>query len=99
VVIADEKYVVLTVADVTTRARLVQLSDGRLGLWPADDIKADGQPVTLRPDRPDSPAVSGSADVVRSGRYFDEALARGRRKYGRRARLGHTEELVLVRLE
>ncbi len=96
---ADEKYVVLTVADATTRARLVPLSDGRLGLWPADDIDADGREVAVRPERPDSPAVNGSAVVVRSGRYFDEARAKGRRKYGRRARLNRTDAVVLVRLE
>jgi hypothetical protein len=100
VVIADEKYVVLTVADATTQARLVPLSDGRLGLCPADEIDADGQEVTLRPDRPDSPAVHGTAAVVRSGRAFDETRSKIRRKYGwRGGRLSSTDAVLLVRLE
>jgi hypothetical protein len=98
VAIADERYVVLTVADATTRARLVPLSDGRLGLSPSEDIDADGQAVTLGVDDASSPAVRGTADVVRSGRAFDETRAKIRRKYGWRGRLKSTA-VVLVRLE
>ena len=43
VALPDEKYVVLTVGDASTRARLVPLSDGRLGVCPDQDIEADGR--------------------------------------------------------
>ncbi len=92
----------LTVADATTRARVVPLSDGRLGLCPADDpaddLAADGQAVTLRTEVPDSTAYAGTATVVRSGRAFDETRAKLRRKYGWRDRFSPTEVVVLVRL-
>jgi hypothetical protein len=108
--IADEKYVVLAtcppVGDpVTTRARLVPLSDGRLGLWPAADVVSDGETVSLRRGGPDapgsagSPVVTGTAAVVRSGRGFEETRAKLRRKYGWRARLSRTDALVVVRLD
>jgi hypothetical protein len=99
VALADEKYVVLTVAAASTRARLVPLSDGRLGLWPVPDLDVDGLAVTLRSDRSDSPAHRGTADIVRSGRAFDEARAKLRRKYGWRGRLSGSDAVVLVRLE
>lgn len=89
----------LAMADTTTRARLVSLSDDRLGLWTADDVDADGRAVTLRAEGADSPAVTGTAQVVRSGRAFDETCAKLRRKYGRRVRPSHIEAVVLVTLE
>ena len=97
--IADEKYVVVTVDDVSTKARVVQLSDDRLGLWTTGDIVTDGQAVTLRADRADSPGLTATAQVVRSGRAFDETRAKIRRKYGHRSRPSHIESVVLVRPE
>ena len=97
--LADEKYVVLTVADASTRARLVLLSDGRLGVCPDDDVDADGQAVTLRADGAGSPVVGGAATVVRSGRAYDETRAKFRRKYGWRGRLSSTAAIVLVGLD
>ncbi len=98
--IADQKYVVLTVGDATSRARLVPLSDGRLGVCPAgSELAADGRAVTLRPDESGSPAVDGTATVVRSGRAYDETRAKVRRKYGWRGRLTSTDAVLIVRLE
>ena len=97
--IADEKYVVVTVDGVSARARVVPLSDGRLALCPADDIVTDGQSVTVRAVRPDSPELTATAAVVRSGRAFDETRAKIRRKYGRRSRASHLEAVVLLRLD
>jgi hypothetical protein len=104
VAIADERYVVLTTRSpsgesVTTRARLVALSDGRLGLWAADDVVTDGQEVQVRVERPDSPELAGTVDVVRSGRSFDEARAKMRSKYGWRARLPGHDAVILFRPE
>lgn len=97
--LADEKYVVLTVGDATSRARLVPLSDGRLGVCPADRLDADGQTVTLCPDKPGSSTVNGEATVVRSGRAYDETRAKVRRKYGWRGRLSTTDAVLIVLLE
>lgn len=103
VVVADETYVVLSVAGGTTRARVVALSDGRIALWPADDavadVVADGQALTVRADRPGSAAVPGTAAVVRSGRAFDEARAKLRKKYGWRARLSPPGAILLLHLD
>jgi hypothetical protein len=101
--IADEKYVVVSTRPVagepeTTRARVIALSDGRLGFWMVGEIK-DGQAVAVRPERSDAPEVRGTAEVVRSGRWFDEVVGKARRKYGLRARVGHIDTVVLVRLE
>jgi hypothetical protein len=100
VAIADEKYVVLTVGDATSRARLVPLSDGRLGVCPAgSDLAADGRAVSLRPEEPGSPAADGTATVVRSGRAYDETRAKVRRKYGWRGRLSTTDAVLIISLE
>ena len=99
VALADEKYVVLTVADATTRARLVPLSDGRLGVCPDDGHRrgrAGGHPP---PGVAGSPAVGGTATAVRSGRAYEETRAKVRRKYGWRGRLSSTDAVLIVRLE
>ncbi len=96
--IADEKRVVISVGDATTRARVVRLSDGGIALWPDDDVVVDGQAVSVRAERPDSPALRGTAAVVRSGRAFDEARVKLRKKYGWRARFSHPDAVVVVRL-
>jgi hypothetical protein len=91
--IGDQRYVALTTLrepgrDVPVRMRVVTLSDGRLGLWGVQDVRHGQQAVQVRAcdrrGRPlaDSPAVSGSAEVVRSGRYYDETVAKVHRKYG-----------------
>jgi hypothetical protein len=103
VAIADEKYVVLATRPpsgdpATTRARLVPLSDGRIGLWPEYDVVADGQAVTVCAEHVGSPELAGTAEVVRSGRAYDESRVRIRRKYGWRGRLARTDPVVLVRL-
>ena len=100
--ITDEQYVVIsTHADtgepLSGRARVVPLSDGRLGLWVAVDLEADGQVVTVRAERTDAAELHGTAHLVRSGRAFDEARAKLRKKYGWRARLSRPDELLLVR--
>jgi hypothetical protein len=104
VAIADEKYVVLATRprsgdSATTRARLVPLSDGRIGLWPEYDVVADGQDITVCAEHVDSPELAGTAEVVRSGRAYDESRVRIRRKYGWRGRLARTDPVVLVRLD
>ncbi len=50
-------------------------------------------------DGTDSPAISGAATVVRSGRAYDETLAKVRRKYGWRGRLSSTDAVLILRLE
>lgn len=95
--LADEKQVVVSVGETTTRARVVGLSDGRIALWPADDVVEHDQALSVRADRPDPPALSGVAAVVRSGRAFDEARAKLRKKYGWRARFSHPETIVVSR--
>ena len=100
--VTDEQYVVIsTHADtgesVSGRARVVPLSDGRLALWVADDLEADGRTVTVRAGRTDVAELHGTAQLVRSGRAFDEARAKLRKKYGWRARLSRPDELLVVR--
>ena len=102
--IADEQYVVIstqagTGESASGRARVVPLSDGRLGLWVADDLDLDGQVVTVRAERAEVADLHGTAQVVRSGRAFDEATAKLRRKYGWRARLAHPDTIVVLQRE
>lgn len=82
--------------EITTRARVVELSDGRLGMW-SEDIVPDRQAVRVRAEGPDSPGLAGTVDVVRSGRSFNEARTKLRRKYGRRARVSHLDAVLLLR--
>jgi hypothetical protein len=99
--IADETYVVLSTrpgSGESERAPVVPLSDGRLGLWTVAEI-TDGQPVAVRSERPDAPELRGTAELVRSGRWFDEVVAKARRKYGLRSRASHIDLVVLVRLD
>jgi uncharacterized protein len=115
VAIADERYVALTPQPTSPEsassvARVVPLSDGRIGLWTTTELAVDRQAVAVQAcDRrgvanADAPALPGSAEVVRSGRLFDEVQAKVRRKYGvAGTRLLLTdrtaEAVVLVRLE
>lgn len=90
--IADAKYVALTAlpsaGGAPTRMRVVPLSDGRVGLWAVGDLRRGEQVVRVQAcdhhghPLKDAPPLSGSAEVVRSGRYFDETAAKVRRKYG-----------------
>ncbi len=101
--IADETYVVISTRvasgeSVSGRARVVPLSDGRLGLWSADVLVADGQPIAVRSEHTDA-ELRGTVELVRSGRAYDETRAKLRRKYGLRGRLRQGDSVLLVRLD
>ena len=99
--VGDERYLAVTTFTgsgeaVSTPTRVVPLSDGRLGCWTATGA---GTTTRLRDDprvrvracdargrpRPGAPDLAGTAEVVRSGRLFDEVRAEVRAKYGRLA--------------
>jgi PPOX class probable F420-dependent enzyme len=127
--ISDEKYIAFTTfrrsgEAVSTPTWVVPVSDGRVGFWTAmgsgktKRLKNDPR-VTLQPSdvrgRPKegAPVVSGTAELVQSGRLFDEVHARVREKYGvmttvskvlgalpmRRKHLSYADTVVLVRLD
>ncbi|MCW2795133.1 PPOX class F420-dependent oxidoreductase [Nocardioides sp.] len=96
--IADERYVALTTyrrsgATVTTPVWVVPVSDGRLGHVTAmgsgktQRLRRDPR-VTVQPangrgaTRSATSARAGTAEMVRSGRLFDEVRREVRRKYG-----------------
>jgi PPOX class probable F420-dependent enzyme len=126
----DEKYIALTTFrrngdPVSTPVWVVPVSDGRIGFWTAmgtGKTKRLGTnpQVTVQPSdvrgraKPGTAAVSGTAEMVQSGRLFDEVQARVREKYGLMtritgllARLGplgrkgltYADTVVLVRLD
>ena len=127
--ISDEKYIAFTTfrrsgEAVSTPTWVVPVSDGRVGFWTAmgsgktKRLKNDPR-VTLQASdvrgRPKegSPVVSGTAELVQSGRLFDEVKAQVREKYGvmttvskvlgalpmRRKNLTYADTVVLVRLD
>ena len=96
--IGDERYVALTTFGrsgeaVGTHGWVVPVSDGRIGFrtatgsGPTDRLRNDPR-VTVQPcdvrgrPRDGAPVLGGTAEVVRSGRLFDEVRAAVRVKYG-----------------
>lgn len=128
--ISDEKYIAFTTfrrsgEAVSTPTWVVPVSDGRVGFWTAmgsgktKRLKNDPR-VTLQASdvrgRPKEgfPVVSGTAELVQSGRLFDEVHAKVHEKYGlmtkvtktlaslgpmRRKKLTYADSVVLVRLD
>jgi PPOX class probable F420-dependent enzyme len=127
--ISDEKYMAFTTfrrsgEAVSTPTWVVPVSDGRVGFWTAmgsgktKRLKNDPR-VTLQASdvrgRPKEgfPVVTGTAELVQSGRLFDEVHAKIREKYGvmtkiskvlgalpmRRKKLTYADTVVLVRLD
>ena len=128
--ISDEKYISFTTFrrsgdPVSTPVWVVPVSDGRIGFWTA---MGSGKTKRLRNDprvlvqasdvrgraRAGTQALSGAAEMVRSGRLFDEVQGRVRQKYGpmttitrvlatvgrlRRRGLSYADTVVLVRLD
>lgn len=127
--LADEKYLALTTyrksgAAVTTPVWVVPVSDGRIGVWTAadsgkvrrlrNDPRVEAQPAHLRGRVKDgSKPVSGTAELVRSGRWYDEVHGRLDEKYGvlatvtklagrlkrRRSAVRAYDTVILVRLD
>jgi PPOX class probable F420-dependent enzyme len=101
--LSDETYVSLTTyrrtgAPVATPVWVVAVSDGRLGVWSASeagkvkrlrhDPRVAVQPCDVRGRlRPGTEPSTGTAEVVRSGRHYDEVQAAVDAKYGVVARL------------
>jgi uncharacterized protein len=130
VALTDERHMAFTTyrrsgEAVTTPVWLVPVSDGRVGFWTAmgtgktKRLRHDPR-VTLQPSdargrvKEGTSPVSGTAELVQSGRLFDEVQARIREKYGARTtvsrllgrvggmrRRGQTyaDTVVLVRLD
>jgi uncharacterized protein len=96
--IAEERTVALTTyrrngEAVVTPVWINAVSDGRIGFWTAGGTGktkrlAHNPAVTVQACtargriKPGSPVLSGRAEMVTSGPYFDEVHAAGRRKYG-----------------
>jgi len=128
--ISDEKYISFTTFrrsgdPVSTPVWVVPVSDGRIGFWTAmgsgktkrlrNDPRVLVQPSDVRGrTRAGTQALSGAAEMVRSGRLFDEVQGRVRQKYGpmttitrvlatvgrlRRRGLTYADTVVLVRLD
>lgn len=128
--IEQEKYIALTTyrrsgEGVTTPVWVVPVSDGRIGFWTAmgsgktrrlgrdPRVTVQACDVRGRP-REGSSVLGGTAEMVRSGRLFDEVQAAVRRKYGvmttitrlmgrvtgqRRSGQEYADTVVLVRLD
>jgi PPOX class probable F420-dependent enzyme len=127
--LADEKYVALTTyrrsgEPVSTPVWVVQISDGRLGIWTAADsgkvkrLRNDSRVTAQASDlrgrvRAGTTPLNGTAEEVRSGRWYDEVHRRLDEKYGllaratklagrlrRRGASGRTHDaVILVRLD
>ena len=124
--VSDERYVSFTTFrrsgdPVSTPVWVVPVSDGRIGFWTAtgtgktkrlrNDPRVTVQPCDVRGRvRAGTEPSAGTAEMVRSGRLFDEVQGRIRRKYGLTAALGRTlgrllrrgayaDTVVLVRLD
>jgi uncharacterized protein len=127
--VSDEKYIAFTTfrrsgVPVSTPTWVVPVSDGRVGFWTAmgsgktkrlrhdPRVTVQGSDVRGRP-KPGSPVVAGTAEMVQSGRLFDEVQAKVRAKYGvmttisralgslamRRKGLTYADTVVLIRLD
>jgi uncharacterized protein len=128
--LADEKYISFTTfrksgQPVSTPVWVVPVSDGRIGFWTAmgngktkrlrNDPRVTVQPSDARGRvKEGTPVHSGTAEMVQSGRLFDEVQARVREKYGvmtkltrvlgrlggmNRKGLTYADTVVLVRLD
>ena len=128
--LADEKYISFTTfrksgQPVSTPVWVVPVSDGRIGFWTAmgngktkrlkNNPQVTVQPSDARGRVKEGTAVhSGTAEMVQSGRLFDEVHARVREKYGfmtkltkvlakvggmNRKGLTYADTVVLVRLD
>src|SRR6476469_10064473 len=96
--IEQERYIALSTyrrsgEAVATPVWVVPVSDGRIGFWTAmgtgkttriaRDPRVSVQPCDVRGrPREGSAVLSGTAEMVRSGRLFDEVQAAVRAKYG-----------------
>jgi len=127
--LADERYLAFTTyrksgEAVTTPVWTVGLEDGRLGFWtPMGSGKTkrlkNNAAVTVQPCsatgtvKARTTAVSGTAEMVQSGPFFDEVHRKVRKKYGfqthltrligtlfilRKKGLTYADTVVLVRL-
>jgi hypothetical protein len=101
--LADVKYLSLTTFrrngdPVCTPVWVVPVSDGRIGFWTAmgtgktkrlgHNPQVSVQPCDVRGRvRVGTVAVPGTAEMVQSGRLFDEVQARVRQKYGLMTRI------------
>ena len=128
--ISDEKYISFTTFrrsgdPVSSPVWVVLVSDGRIGFWTAmgsgktkrlgNDPRVTVQPSDVRGRAlAGTEALSGAAEMVRSGRLFDEVQGRVRQKYGlmttltrvlatvgvlRRKGMTYADTVVLVRLD
>ena len=128
--ISDEKYISLTTFrrsgdPVSCPVWVVPVSDGRIGFWTAmgsgktkrlrNDPRVTVQPSDVRGRViAGTEARPGAAEMVRSGRLFDEVQGRIRQKYGlmtmltrvlatvgrlRRQGMTYADTVVLVRLD
>lgn len=128
--LADEKYLAFTTYKksgeaVSTPVWVVPVSDGRIGFWTAmgtgktkrlrNDPRIAAQPSDTRGRVKDGTSpVAGTAEMVQSGRLFDEVQAKVREKYGvitkisrlmgkvmgqRKAGQQYADTVVLIRLE
>jgi PPOX class probable F420-dependent enzyme len=128
--IADEKFISCTTyrrngEPVSTPVWVVPVSDGRIGFWTAMGTGktkrlAHDPRVLVQPShrtgepREGTAPLAGTAELVRSGRLFDEVQARVRAKYGvlatvsrflgrltgqRRTGQQYADTVVLVRLD
>ena len=128
--LADEKYMSFTTfrksgQPVSTPTWVVPVSDGRVGFWTAmgsgktkrlkNNPQVTMQPSDVRGRVKEGTAVrSGTAEMVQSGRLFDEVQAKVREKYGfmtklskvfgkvggmNRKGLTYADTVVLIRLD
>lgn len=128
--IADEKYVAFTTFrgsgdPVSTPTWVVPVSDGRIGFWTAmgtgktkrlkNNPRVTVQACDVRGNVKDGASVTaGEAELVQSGRLFDEVHAKVNQKYGvmtritkvlgkltgqRKAGQTYADTVVLVRLD
>ena len=127
--LADEKYLAFTTyrksgEAVTTPVWTVGLEDGRLGFWTSMGTGKtkrlkNNSAVTVQPCsatgtvKAGTSAVSGTAEMVQNGPFFDEVHRKVRKKYGfqthltrtigtlfvlRRKGLKYADTVVLIRL-
>ncbi|MBB6626647.1 PPOX class F420-dependent oxidoreductase [Nocardioides sp. KIGAM211] len=128
--IGDEKYMSFTTFrkngdPVSSPTWVVPVSDGRVGFWTAmgsgktkrlkNNPKVTVQASDVRGNVKDGfPLITGEAEMVQSGRLFDEVHAKVRAKYGfmtkltkvmgkvmgqRKAGQTYADTVVLVRLD
>jgi PPOX class probable F420-dependent enzyme len=128
--LADERYLAFTTyrksgEAVTTPVWTIGLEDGRLGFWTAmgsgkTKRLKNNSATTVQPCsatgtvKAGTSAVSGTAEMVQSGPFFDEVHRKVRKKYGfqtfltrtigtlfvlRKKGLKYADTVVLIRLD